>query len=65
MSSREELEHVGLAELDVADIVRAGVRFAGPDLRAELHAPVELGGALHLWTLPETSAGQVIQLIQV
>jgi catechol 2,3-dioxygenase-like lactoylglutathione lyase family enzyme len=68
-AGRLRLDHVAYRVEDIdeaaAAMHRAGVRFAGPDLRAELHAPVELGGARHLWTLPETSAGQMIQLMQV
>jgi catechol 2,3-dioxygenase-like lactoylglutathione lyase family enzyme len=63
------LDHVAYRVEDIEETAtamhRAGVRFAGPDLRTELHAPVDLGGVLHLWTLPETSAGQMIQLMQV
>jgi len=62
------LDHVAYEVPDIDSVAsalkRAGVRFSGPDLRAELHEPVDLGGVRHLWTLPETSAGQVIQLLQ-
>jgi catechol 2,3-dioxygenase-like lactoylglutathione lyase family enzyme len=62
------LDHVAY---EVADLVALetrmrdeGVRFAGPDLREELGAPVDLGGTLHLWTVPETCWGQSLQLLQ-
>jgi|GEM_PF-2360583 len=41
-----------------------GVRFCGPDNREELAGPVELDGVLHVWTVPETSCGQSLQLLQ-
>jgi len=62
------LDHVAYEVADIAaaaaSLRRAGVRFAGPDLRSELHEPVDLGGVLHLWTLPETTCGQTMQLLQ-
>jgi catechol 2,3-dioxygenase-like lactoylglutathione lyase family enzyme len=68
-AGRLQLDHVAYRVEDIEETAaamhRAGVRFAGPDLRVELHEPVELGGVLHLWTLPETSAGQMIQLMQL
>ena len=56
-------------EVDDIDVVagvlaRAGVRFSGPDRREEVTEPFELGGLRHLWTLPETSCGQSIQILQ-
>jgi len=41
----------------------AGVRFSGPDLRDEVHEPIHLGQNRHLWTFPETSCGQSIQIL--
>jgi catechol 2,3-dioxygenase-like lactoylglutathione lyase family enzyme len=62
------LDHVAYEVPDIAAsaaLLRAGgARFAGPDARAELHEPVDLGGVWHLWTLPETTFGQTIQLLQ-
>ncbi len=62
------LDHVAY---EVDDLLRLegrmrseGVHFAGPDLRGELDAPVDLGGTLHLWTVPETCWGQSLQLLQ-
>ena len=62
------LDHVAyeVADIDtVASEMRSqGVRFTGPDLRGELGEAVDLGGVRHLWTLPETSCGACIQLMQ-
>jgi len=62
------LDHVAYEVADIGAAATAmrhdGVRFAGPDLRSELHEPVDLGGVLHLWTMPETTFGQTIQLLQ-
>jgi catechol 2,3-dioxygenase-like lactoylglutathione lyase family enzyme len=61
------LDHVAyrVADIDAthARLRSAGVRFCGPDMRVELHEPIDLGGVRHLWTLPETALGQSIQLI--
>lgn len=63
------LDHVAWRVPDIAALqarlAAEGVRFSGPDLRGELTEPVDLGGALHLWTVPETCGGQALQLIQV
>jgi catechol 2,3-dioxygenase-like lactoylglutathione lyase family enzyme len=62
------LDHVAYRVPDIAALqarlAAEGVRFSGPDLRGELAAPVDLGGALHLWTVPSTCGGQALQLIQ-
>jgi catechol 2,3-dioxygenase-like lactoylglutathione lyase family enzyme len=62
------LDHVAhlVADIDAvaASMRRAGVRFSGPDLRGELAAPVTLGGVRHHWSIPQTSAGQSIQLVE-
>jgi methylmalonyl-CoA/ethylmalonyl-CoA epimerase len=67
-AERVRLDHVAylVADIDatVAALRSAGVRFSGPDMRVELHEPVDLGGVRHIWTLPETSLGQAIQLMQ-
>jgi catechol 2,3-dioxygenase-like lactoylglutathione lyase family enzyme len=66
--ARVLLDHVAYAVSDIdavaARMSAAGVRFAGPDLRGELHEPVDLGGVRHLWTVPESSGGAAIQLLQ-
>jgi catechol 2,3-dioxygenase-like lactoylglutathione lyase family enzyme len=41
-----------------------GVRFSGPDRREEVTEPIVLAGIRHLWTIPETCAGQSIQILQ-
>jgi catechol 2,3-dioxygenase-like lactoylglutathione lyase family enzyme len=62
------LDHVAYEVADLAALEarmrREGVRFAGPDLREELTEPLDLGGTLHLWTVPETCWGQSLQLLQ-
>jgi catechol 2,3-dioxygenase-like lactoylglutathione lyase family enzyme len=67
-AQRIALDHFAYAVADIAAVatqLRAGgVRFSGPDLRGELHEPVDLGGILYLWTVPESSAGAAIQLMQ-
>ncbi len=63
------LDHVAYAVDDIervcAELRRRGVRFCGPDNREELPGPVDLGGVLHVWTVPETSCGQSLQLMQL
>jgi len=62
------LDHVAYEVKDIEATARRmasrGVRFSGADLRGELSSPVDLGGVLHLWTVPETCGGQAIQLLQ-
>jgi catechol 2,3-dioxygenase-like lactoylglutathione lyase family enzyme len=62
------LDHVAyeVADIDAsaATMRAAGARFCGPDFREELFEPVELSRVLHLWTIPETTHGQSIQLLQ-
>jgi catechol 2,3-dioxygenase-like lactoylglutathione lyase family enzyme len=62
------LDHVAYRVPDIAALQARleadGVRFSGPDLRGEVRKPFDLGGALHLWTVPETCGGQALQLIQ-
>jgi catechol 2,3-dioxygenase-like lactoylglutathione lyase family enzyme len=62
------LDHVAYLVPDLAALAAQlsgeGVRFSGPDLRGELNQPVDLGGTLHLWTVPETCDGLSMQLLQ-
>ena len=62
------LDHVAYEVPDLPELEARmrgeGVRFAGPDLREELTAPVDLGGTLHLWTVPESCWGLSMQLLQ-
>jgi hypothetical protein len=55
-----------VADIDAvaAAMGAAGVRFTTPDRRESLSEPVELGGIRHLWTVPDTSCGQSLQLLQ-
>lgn len=63
------LDHVAFEVDDIDATARAlrhaGVRFAGPDLRDEVQKPLPLGHMRHLWTFPETSCGQSIQILQL
>jgi catechol 2,3-dioxygenase-like lactoylglutathione lyase family enzyme len=67
-SASVRLDHIAYEVTDIERTARAlreaGVSFCGPDLRAELSEPVALGGVLHLWTVPASSCGQSIQLLQ-
>jgi len=62
------LDHVAYLVADIrafaAQLGAHGVRFSGPDLRGEVVEPIDLGGVLHLWTLPTTSGGTCLQLMQ-
>ncbi len=62
------LDHVAYDVADIdemfATMRRGGVKFAGPDLREEMHEPVDLGGVRHAWTIPSTCLGQSLQLMQ-
>lgn len=63
------LDHVAF-EVDDIDgtalaLRHAGVRFSGPDLRDEVQKPIHLGHIRNLWTFPETSCGQSIQILQL
>jgi catechol 2,3-dioxygenase-like lactoylglutathione lyase family enzyme len=62
------LDHVAHEVSDLralqARLAAAGARFSGPDLRGELSEPVDLGGVLHIWTVPESCDGVALQLMQ-
>jgi catechol 2,3-dioxygenase-like lactoylglutathione lyase family enzyme len=64
----QRIDHLAfrVADLDAmtASLHAGGARFSGPDRRGEVPGPLELGGRRHLWTLPESSAGLAVQLIQ-
>ncbi len=49
----------------VAQLAANGVRFSGPDRRQEVHEPWTLGAARHIWTIPDSSAGQSLQIIEL
>jgi catechol 2,3-dioxygenase-like lactoylglutathione lyase family enzyme len=67
-SASLRLDHVAFLVDDInaaaSDMRSKGVRFAGPDLRQEIHAPIELDGIRHLWTLPPSAQEQSIQLVE-
>lgn len=62
------LDHVAHEVQDIAAVASSlragGTRFTGPDQRGELTQAVDLGGVLHLWTMPETCGGLSLQLMQ-
>jgi catechol 2,3-dioxygenase-like lactoylglutathione lyase family enzyme len=62
------LDHVAHEVEDIhavqAALAHAGARFSGPDLRGEVGEPLDLGGVLHLWTVPTTCDGVALQLMQ-
>jgi catechol 2,3-dioxygenase-like lactoylglutathione lyase family enzyme len=63
-----QLDHVGYEVPDIeeaaAPLRAVGVRFSGPD-GIEVDSPVDLGGSLHLWTMPGSEAlGLNLQLIE-
>jgi catechol 2,3-dioxygenase-like lactoylglutathione lyase family enzyme len=62
------LDHAAYEVTDIDSVAAAwsagGVRFSGPDRRQEVRDPILLGGVRHLWTIPQTSCGQSVQLLQ-
>lgn len=62
------LDHVAYRVSDIdavaAHLRGVGVRFAGPDLLTEVEEPIELSGVRHLWTIPATSGGYSVQLVE-
>ena len=62
------LDHVALRveNLDalVAMLAAGGARFCGPDRRAQITEPLELGGLRHVWTIPDSTAGLALQLTE-
>ena len=64
----QRIDHVAFRVADIdaaAAMLRAGgARFSGPDRRGEVPGTIELGGTRHLWTLPESTAGLAVQLIE-
>ena len=55
------LDHIAVEvddlEADAERLRGHGVRFQGPRVPDEVHAPVEMRGRRHLWTKPETAGG--------
>lgn len=62
------LDHVAYRVADIsaaaAALSSSGVRFSGADLCGEVTEPIDLGGVKHLWTVPKTTGGLCLQLIQ-
>ncbi len=67
--AQQRIDHMAfrVEELDgpAATLRAAGARFSGPDRRGEVPGPLELGGMRHIWTLPESTGGLALQLIEV
>ena len=63
-----KLDHIAHAVDDIEHEMERlrdlGASFSGPDLRGEVDEPFDLGGDLHVWTLPQTTQGLGLQLIQ-
>jgi catechol 2,3-dioxygenase-like lactoylglutathione lyase family enzyme len=57
------LDHVAYAVDDIHDAMAQlpAARWSGPDLRAEVAEPFDLGAALHIWTVVD---GLGLQLMQ-
>jgi hypothetical protein len=66
--ARSVLDHVAYRVRDITAAAEtlgsSGVSFSGPDLRGEVTQPIDLGGVHHLWTVPKTTGGLCLQLIQ-
>jgi catechol 2,3-dioxygenase-like lactoylglutathione lyase family enzyme len=62
------LDHAAYEVADIDAVAAAmyeeGVRFTGPDRREEVREPFLLGDVRHLWTFPQTSCGQSLQLLE-
>ena len=62
------IDHVAVEVDDLdAEVERLsahGVKFQGPLDPTPVDAPIELRGRRHLWTVPETSGGFMLQLIE-
>jgi catechol 2,3-dioxygenase-like lactoylglutathione lyase family enzyme len=65
---RVRIDHVAVEvddlEADAERLSANGVRFQGPVGGEEVQAPVEMRGRRHLWTVPETAGGFMLQLIE-
>jgi methylmalonyl-CoA/ethylmalonyl-CoA epimerase len=62
------LDHVAFRVTDIDAIAAAmraaGARFCGPDRREEAFEPIPTGPSRALWSMPQTTMGLAIQLIQ-
>jgi catechol 2,3-dioxygenase-like lactoylglutathione lyase family enzyme len=66
--TQARVDHIAV-EVDDLDAEAArlrehGVRFAGPLKPDEVAEPIEMRGRRHLWTVPATSGGFMLQLIE-
>jgi catechol 2,3-dioxygenase-like lactoylglutathione lyase family enzyme len=62
------LDHIAYETHDIAtaaaSLAARGVRFTGADRREEVTEPFDFDGVLNLWTVPETSGGAALQILQ-
>jgi methylmalonyl-CoA/ethylmalonyl-CoA epimerase len=62
------LDHIAYRVDDIAEtstrLGASGARFCTPDRRQEVVEPIEVGAARVLWTLPETTGGLALQIIE-
>ena len=62
------VDHVAVKvdDLDATrdELAAKGVEFSGPATPQRISEPVELRGSRHLWTVPETSGGYMLQIIE-
>jgi methylmalonyl-CoA/ethylmalonyl-CoA epimerase len=62
------LDHIAYRVDDIAEtrstLAAAGARFCTPDRRQEIVEPIAVGSAQVLWTLPATTGGLALQLIE-
>ena len=67
-ADEQRIDHLAFRVADIdaaaATLRSGGARFSGPDRRGEVPGTLELGGTRHLWTLPESTAGLAVQLIE-
>jgi catechol 2,3-dioxygenase-like lactoylglutathione lyase family enzyme len=67
-ADERRLDHLAFRVRDLDTIAAAlragGARFSGPDRGAEVPGPIDLGGSRHIFTLPESTAGLGLQLIE-
>jgi catechol 2,3-dioxygenase-like lactoylglutathione lyase family enzyme len=62
------LDHIAFRVDDLAEtssaLAASGARFCTPDRRQEIVEPIAVGSARVLWTLPESTGGLALQLIE-
>ena len=66
--AEQRLDHVAFRVEDidaaVATLAARGASFSGPDRAGELAGWIDTGPARHAWTLPDSTGGLPLQLIQ-